>query len=150
MNPLGIPKQGYAKRAVPSTQYALFQKYSDFYTAFAKALSTERGGRIHLYIQSEQNTAQLWRELNSLEWPAAKTENDWPVLVNEFVGDEFREKLGMKPVSTQRGTGSAGITGVNNSLVMQTQRAMVTAAQTKMDLVKAIQFITVKGGRHGR
>lgn len=143
-NPLGIPKKGYAPKAVPGTQYALFHSYSEFNSALGKALGTERQGRISLLLKAADNTTALWREINALPWPAAQSESDWPVLLHGMARQEL-QALGLDlPVSPQRTTGTTGIMTGNNHHVLQAQRAMVTAAQTKMQLADAIRLITTK------
>lgn len=142
MNPLGIPARGYARRKVPNTEYALFLKYSDFSAAFAKAMASERSGSIKLLLQTGESTAKLWREIHSLAWPAAATENDWPREVHTWIGDEFRALLNIPDKTPHRSSGVTAESRLNNHRVIQAHRAMITAAQTKQDLRTAILFIT--------
>lgn len=140
-NPLGLPQQGYSSRVVPHTQYALFLKYSQFYEAFARAISTERSGIIKVLLQSGDSVAKLWREIHDMGWPATGTENDYPREIHYWIGDEFRAKLNIQPKTVYRTSGATAQSHINNHLIMQAHRAMITAVQAKLDLASAIQFI---------
>jgi hypothetical protein len=150
INPVGIPASGYARRMVPGTKYALFNKYSEFNDALAKFLSTPAGMEIKTLLQSGDSTVKLWRAIHDLDWPAAKTESDWPELIHDWIGEEYRALLNIKPKSSSRSTGTVGGIKPNEHLIVNAQRRMVTAAQTKLDLTKAIGFITQKAPPNGR
>jgi hypothetical protein len=142
INPLGIPAMGYTRRTIPHTAYAMFNTYAEFSKAFAKAMSQERNGYIGVLLSTGESTAKLWREINALKWPAAETENDYPREIHSWIGDELIEGYKMPPKTPHRSTGTTDKSRLNNAQVIRAHKAMVTAVQSKLDLAKAITFIT--------
>lgn len=145
-NPLGIPSKGYSNQAVPGTPYALFNKWADFNDAFVKAVARPEAADIRSYLSSGESPAKLWRAINSLGWPAATTEDNWPRELYTAIGDPFRAKLNLPERQTNRSSGTHDGTATDSHAVLQHQRAMITAVQTKQDLASAIAFI-IKGVR---
>lgn len=140
-NPIGIPAGKYGKRKIPGTKYALYLTDADFNAAFSVAIRSERDGAILALLSSGDSVAKLWREINSLDWPAAATENDWPREIREWVGDDYSSKLNMPAKTPHRSTGSTGMSTTSHQAVINSTKAMITAAQTKRDLASAIKFI---------
>jgi hypothetical protein len=145
-NPIGIPSRGYTRRSIPGTPYALFLSYTDFSTAFVKCLQSESQKGLSLLISSGESTAKLWKAIRELNWPGTSTESDYPGAIHEWIGDEYRSKLNIPEKSEYKSSGTTDVSRMNNHRVLQTQRAMITAIQTKQDLAKAILLIT-KGVR---
>lgn len=143
-NPIGLPAKGYSKRKIPGTDYALFLRTPDFNNAFVKALDGERDGQIRILLGEGSSTAKLWRAINSLQWPANTTENEWPREIYTWIGDEYRAKLGMKDPGPHKSSGSPGTINASQQMVINHTHAMVTAVQAKLDFARAVQFI-VKG-----
>jgi hypothetical protein len=141
-NPIGIPAKGYYKRIVPGTPYALFLTYSDFSKAFTTALDSESGGYIKLLLNDGKSIAKLWRAIHELNWPGATTENDYPREIHYWIGDDLREKMNIPPATPHRSSGTTTPAHITHQQVLATQRAMITAHQTKQDLHNAILFIT--------
>jgi hypothetical protein len=149
-NPIGIPAKGYGVRKVPNTEYALFLSQQEFNDAFVKAMSGEAGGRIPGLIQSGESPAKLWRAVNGLPWPAAKTEGEWPYLLYVEIGEEYRKKLGVKDPQPSRSSGSHGYNPMANMTMHQHMARMGEAISAKLDLASAIRHTLGSSGRNGR
>lgn len=142
VNPIGIPAKGYTRRVVPQTSYALFNTYRDFSAAFAKALETPAGKTLRIHLESGESIAKLWRTIHEFGWPGADTESDYPALIHEWIGDQYRDMLNIPSAPVRKSSGATAQTHLNNHRVMEAHRLMITAAQTKLDLSTAIKFIT--------
>jgi hypothetical protein len=142
MNPIGIPSKGYTRRSVPGTPYALFLKYSEFSEAFTKAMQTKQGEYIQTLLTSGDSISKLWRAIGELNWPGSATENDYPREIHTWIGDDLRAKMNIPDKSNYKSSGTTDAARLNNHRVVQAHRAMITAQQSKLDLTKAIQFIT--------
>jgi len=140
-NPLGMPR---SSRSVPSwqdTEYAAYPTMQHFYAAFKRLVSTGQGRAIlHVLIAADDHAA-TWREIHALNWPATKTEQDYPHLVLDMVEQKYRDRLTSRRTGDSKGTGIVTAHPSVHSNVRAQAAALYEVAQKFDDAGSAFEYI---------
>lgn len=105
-NPLGMPALGSGAPTALQTPYAAFPTMQAFQDAFKRYLKSSKGHNVQDALLSAQSNSDAWREIHALNWPANKTESEYPVALMDMVSAAYTDKHAGKQRKPARTTGS--------------------------------------------
>lgn len=148
-NPLGMPARQYSMPRALNTEYAAFPTMQHFYDAFKKAAMSGRGSPLYTAIAVHGRHSSVWREIHKLEWPANKTETDYPSTILDSVpGAAPKEASGVRPEDrTTVGKSISGTSGRHPTI--RHNEILYHAASNISDATKAMQYIARRVNRNG-
>jgi hypothetical protein len=148
-NPVGMPYGSRKSVRYMGTTYGMFASMADFYAAFAMFASTT-GGRLVVSAMSGQSVfPAAWRAISSLEWPASKTETDYPSALLDLTDSSYRESISATPVLARKTSGTVGRDPALRNVVIAHARSLTEAAKTFNDATTATRFLIRRHARNG-
>lgn len=145
-NPIGVPAGTLGASELLNTGYALFATIGVFYRAFAAFSETYQGQRLIADMQSENPYPATWRAIHSLNWPASRTETDYPAALLDLTEASYRESVGASDATQRKTSGMVGAAAPNKNLVIEGARNLATAGQAITGATELVQHL-LKNGR---
>ena len=95
-NPLGMPYRPYGQNRALDTPYGMFSSINLFAKAMGKFALTKPGIQLVNTLANASSLGSAWRDIHTLNWPAVKTETDYPHMLLDMVEESYRSKLSVK------------------------------------------------------
>jgi hypothetical protein len=134
---------------VPHTIYANYPSITTFYAEFARFIKTPKGRELARVMTSDEGYGAIWHAINTLGWPASKTETDYPALVLDLATESYRESVNAKPTSERKTSGIITAPGAIHDAVRAEARSLYEATAAFGQSRQAVQYLIRKHVRHG-
>lgn len=148
-NPLGMPASGYSAQRAFASPYAAFPTMQEFYTAFRTAVHAGHGKPLLTALGAQDKYSVAWRAISQLNWPASKTETDYPTHLLDRVTEGLPKGWKThKPEDRKTVGGTAHAT--TETRIAATQAAALHHASSNInDAARGIEYIVRRMGQHG-
>lgn len=144
-NPLGMPAIKGKTLELMRTGYAMFVTMGDFRKAFADLIASPTGQPLHDALALNEQYSRVWRAVNSLHWPADRTETDYPSAVLDLTSERYRQHVATVADASDRKT--SGAYGTQTAFGQASGMAARAGASTANALQQAMNVIQQIPGR---
>lgn len=138
-NPLGMPYVPGKTAQLLDSGYALFATPLLFRKAFAAFMRQGTSEDLYRALANDGDYAEAYRAIHALDWPATRTETDYPSLVLDMVSEPVRERLMTSDAADRKTSGIVGASGASPDRVQQLATATRAAASSALSASKALR-----------
>lgn len=143
-NPIGMPSVPGKYPQLMNTGYALFPTMTEFRNAFSDFLNSPYGRTVREALATQDKLAPAWRAIHALDWPANKTESDWPSALLDMMAEPVRNRLASVKDKSQRRT--SGVIGPSLNTTMMRNASSRKTAEMANTMSQAIRFMQTRMG----
>lgn len=148
-NPLGMPSSAGRVQSVPGTLYAMFPSIVAFYSAIGAFSKTPDGREIVRAIGGIPQYGPIWRAISATNWPAVKTETDWPYHVLELAGQSYMDSVMSSTSGKRKSAGSPQASPAIHETMRKQAESLNHAASAFTDARSAVRFLIRRHARYG-